>query len=83
MHCPVDQDACPESYEVVEAARLCLRKSPYAAIRSLSCEYDHGVLVLRGRLSSFHEKQLAQVVIGHLAGVTQLIDEVEVTDDSR
>jgi hypothetical protein len=78
-----DGAAAIVSYEIAKAARICLRKSPYPAIRNLSCECDCGVLVLRGRLSSFYEKQLAQVVISQLPGIIQLANEAEVVSDPR
>ncbi len=78
MHLHIGENGCPDSYEVDKAVRMCLGKSPYAAIRSLSCQYDHGVVVLRGRVASFHQKQLAQVVISQLPGVTQIVNEAEV-----
>jgi hypothetical protein len=72
------QDGCSERCEVANAVRVCLRKSPYSEIRNLSYDFDHGVLVLRGRLSSYYEKQLAQVVIARLPGISQLVNEIEV-----
>jgi len=44
---------------IAEAATDCLQNSPYQAVRRVLCECDHGVLVLPGRLSSFHQKQVA------------------------
>jgi len=44
----------------------------------VSCECDDGVLFLRGRLSSFYHKQLAQEVVARTAGVTQGITRFEV-----
>ena len=47
-------------------------------VRSLSCEFDRGVLRLRGRLSSFYQKQLAQEAVAGLSGVEEVINEVVV-----
>jgi osmotically-inducible protein OsmY len=55
-----------------------LRDSPYKAMRRVSCECKHGVLFLRGRLFSFHEKQVAQETVARIDGVTQVVNEVEV-----
>jgi osmotically-inducible protein OsmY len=55
-----------------------LRDSPYEAMRRVSCEYKHGVLFLRGRVFSFHEKQLAQEAVARIDGVTQVVNDVEV-----
>jgi hypothetical protein len=78
MHHPMGHDGCSGTYEVAKAVTKCLRKSPYSDIRNLSCDYDHGVLVLRGRLASYYEKQLAQIVVGKLPGIAQLVNEIEV-----
>lgn len=66
------------AYKVTEAAKDRLRRTPYRALRALSCEYDQGVLFLSGRLPSFYQKQLAQEAVVGLAGVAQVINETEV-----
>lgn len=65
---------------VAQAARKRLELSPYQGIRKLSCECnDEGVLFLRGHLPSFYHKQLAQHAVLHVAGVTQVVNEVIVS----
>ncbi len=66
------------AHEVTEAAKDCLHKTPYHALRALSCEYDQGVLFLRGQLPTFYQKQLAQEAVLGLAGVAQVVNETEV-----
>jgi len=61
-----------------EAATDCLLKSLYYDVRRVLCEYDHGILFLRGRLPSFHQKQVAQEAVARVEGVTQVINEIEV-----
>ena len=63
---------------IEEAATECLLKSPYHAVRRVFCQYDHGTLFLRGRLPSFHQKQVAQEAIARVKGVTQVINRIEV-----
>lgn len=63
---------------VIELANTCLQKSLYTAIRNVSCEYDQGVLWLRGRLTSYHEKQMAQEAVMGLEGVAQVVNQIEV-----
>ena len=63
---------------IVAAATERLRDSPYNAMRRISCECEHGVLFLRGRLFSFHEKQVAQETVAGIDGVIQVVNEVEV-----
>ena len=61
-----------------ETATECLQNSPYLDVRRISCEWAHGILFLRGRLSSFHQKQVAQETVARVKGVTQVINEIEV-----
>ena len=63
---------------IAEVAMECLRDSPYKALRRVSCECKYGVLFLRGRLFSFHEKQVAQETVARIDGVTQVVNDVEV-----
>ena len=63
---------------IVEVAMERLRVSPYNAMRRISCECEHGILSLRGRLFSFHEKQIAQETVARIDGVTQVVNDVEV-----
>jgi osmotically-inducible protein OsmY len=63
---------------IAEVAMERLRSSPYKAMRRVSCEFEHGVLFLRGRLFSFHEKQVAQEVVAGVNGVTQVVNEIQV-----
>ena len=65
---------------LVDIARGRLSNSPYMAIRDVSCEMENGVLLLRGRLRSFHHKQLAQEAVRPLAGVGQIVNAIEVVD---
>ncbi len=63
---------------VAEMAMERLRASPYKAMQRVSCKYKDGVLCLRGRLFSFHEKQVAQKTVAEVSGVTQVVNEIEV-----
>ncbi|MHC4399736.1 MAG: BON domain-containing protein [Planctomycetota bacterium] len=66
------------SRAVVKAAKECLRRSPYSRVRNVSCNYEGGVLVLRGRLPSFYHKQLAQEAVADIDGVMRVINNTEV-----
>ena len=78
MHWPTVADAPT----IAEMAMERLRASPYKAMQRVSCKYKNGVLVLRGRLFSFHEKQVAQETVAEVSGVTQVVNEIEV-DESK
>jgi osmotically-inducible protein OsmY len=72
-----DHDRSQE-HEIAEAAGDRLRNSPYAEVRDISCQCDRGMLFLRGRLSTFYHKQVAQEAVAGLAGVRQVVNEIEV-----
>jgi osmotically-inducible protein OsmY len=63
---------------IAEVALERLRECPYKAMRRVSCKCENGVLFLRGRLFSFHEKQVAQEVVAGVNGVTQVVNEIQV-----
>lgn len=69
--------------DVTETARLRLRQSPYPSVRSLSCECDRGVLRLRGSLSTYYQKQLAQEAVAGLSGVDQVVNDTTVDATHR
>lgn len=63
---------------IEEAATGCLLRSPYHGVRTVSCQHDHGTLFLRGRLASFHQKQVAQEAVARVKGVAQVVNDIEV-----
>ncbi len=63
---------------ITELAMERLRASPYKAMRRVSCVCKPGILFLRGRLFSFHEKQVAQEAVAGISGVTQVVNEIQV-----
>jgi hypothetical protein len=68
-------------HELAEAARRRLKNTSYHRIRGLSCECDErGVLYLRGRLSSYYQKQLAQEAVAGLPGIVGIVNHAEVVD---
>lgn len=67
------------TYGVAERAEERFRAAPYISFREIRCEYRGGVLILRGWVESFHEKQLAQEAVADLEGVAQIVNELEVT----
>jgi len=63
---------------IAEVAMKRLRESPYKAMQRVSCKCEHGILFLRGRLFSFHEKQVAQDIVAGVNGVMQVVNEIQV-----
>jgi len=56
-----------------------LAACPYHVLRTVLCEFQHGVLTLRGELPTFFHKQMAQEAVGGLAEVRQVVNQIEVT----
>jgi osmotically-inducible protein OsmY len=67
-----------EKPSVQTEAQLRLRKSGYRQLRRVSCEFHEGVLTLRGQVSSFYLKQVAQTLIGRLDGVGAINNRLDV-----
>ena len=67
-----------EAQVVQSQAQSRLRKSGYHQLQLISCEFHEGVLTLRGRVSSFYLKQLAQTLINQLDGVGEVNNRLEV-----
>ena len=57
-----------------------LRQSGYHELHLISCEFHEGVLTLRGRISSFHLKQVAQELIRQLDGSEEVNNRLEVAE---
>jgi len=68
-----------EEKQVVEAgAQSRLRASGYRQLHFVSCEFHEGVLTLRGHVSTFHMKQVAQTLVRDLDGVGEINNRLEV-----
>jgi osmotically-inducible protein OsmY len=76
----VEQEAglSKERRGVQAEAQSRLRKSGYHELHFVSCEFHEGVLTLRGRVSSFHLKQVAQELIRRLDGAEEVNNRLEV-----
>jgi hypothetical protein len=64
--------------EIADIAQGTLRQSPYPALHELSCEFSGGILTLRGKVASYHLKQLAQAAVIAVPGVIEVHNRVEV-----
>lgn len=58
------------------------RSSSYSELRTIQCESREGVLILRGQVSTFFMKQLAQERIRSIEGVLAVINDLQVVDPS-
>jgi hypothetical protein len=59
-----------------------LRRSPYLALRDVSCLAHDGVIYLHGCLPSYHLKQIAQEIAAGAAGVCRVVNRIEVSAPS-
>jgi osmotically-inducible protein OsmY len=55
-----------------------LRNSGHQELRLVSCDFHEGVLTLRGQVSSFYLKQVAQELIRRLDGAEEVNNHLEV-----
>ena len=69
--------ACPLSDRVSRA----IEGNPYLARRNLRFEAHQGRVVLRGRVGSFFQKQMAQEALRAIDGVAEIENELEVCWD--
>ena len=58
--------------------RRSLHAPRIAEIRHLTCEFHEGMLTLRGWVSSFYMKQLAQAALQGLSEVERVVNHLEV-----
>jgi BON domain len=77
------QNASAVNVGIAKTARKRLKASPHTPLRSIRCEVHEGVLVLRGQVTSYYIKQLAQETVRTLEGVGAIINVVEVTGTER
>ena len=57
-----------------------LRRSGYHELRLVSCEFHEGVLTLRGRVSSYYLKQVAQELVRQVDGAEEVNNRLEVAE---
>ena len=71
-------DGVPGCRTVAAAANDCLHNDSHIPDQLVWCEYEQGVLWLRGRLPTYYQKQVAQEVVRGLVGVVQIVNNIEV-----
>ncbi len=64
---------------VVKDARHCLTRSHYRPLHGISCDYHEGILFLRGHVTRYYHKQLAQEAVRKVVGVDEIINVIEVS----
>jgi len=61
-----------------DLAKQRISRHPHLALQRIWCEHDGDRLFLQGQVPSFYLKQLAQEAIAGIAGVVQVVNEIEV-----
>ena len=64
--------------EVLEQARRALADRLSPTRPHLTCEFREGLLLLRGRVSSYYHKQVAQEAVRRLEDVDRVVNQIEV-----
>lgn len=78
----------PKAVEIcnrlTQVSQQLIKNSKYSEVRSVQCEVHEGLLFLRGQVSSYHLKQLAQEVVSQVEGIEAIVNCIEVVyPDSR
>ncbi len=55
-----------------------IKNNPYISRRNLSCETKGGRVILRGRVQSYFQKQMAQETVRHIDGIVSIENCLEV-----
>jgi hypothetical protein len=55
-----------------------LRASGYLVLRNVSCQYSDGTLTLRGRLPTYHLRQVVLATVAGIHGVERILDNLEI-----
>lgn len=69
----------PSDLDLARRVTTFLSTRDRPGLRALEIEAHSGVVTLRGRVSTFYEKQLSAQLAGRVAGVVRLIDRVVVS----
>jgi hypothetical protein len=71
-----------KSSSVADTAMICLQTKSPRAFRDVSCEYDSGTIILRGRSPSYYDKQVAQETVRGVAGVEHVVNDIKVSSNA-
>jgi osmotically-inducible protein OsmY len=64
--------------DIQRRAQQQLHSSPYREVRHTTCAYSKGLLLLKGQVSSFYLKQIAQTVVRDVVGVRHIVNTIQV-----
>jgi len=64
--------------DLAQRLRYALTSSSYPAVRQVSCDWEHDVLILRGQVPTFYLKQVVQSLTQATVGCRPIADQIEV-----
>jgi osmotically-inducible protein OsmY len=67
-----------DSRQIMLAASACFQQAAYLHVRKVSCAFTEGLLTLRGQVTSYYEKQIAQEAVAKVDGVEQVLNLIQV-----
>ncbi|TWU35726.1 BON domain protein [Novipirellula aureliae] len=71
------------SVRIKQAVSAELASTQQGALKGVTCEYEHGMLQLRGNVHSYYLKQLAQEHARRVDGVTHVINSIRVVQNEK
>jgi hypothetical protein len=75
---PQEPTAADGPAELARAIRSALGRSGYSALKDVACVVTDGVALLRGRVATYHLKQVAQAAAMGVAGVHPVVNRIDV-----
>jgi hypothetical protein len=74
------REDCPVDAALSVRVQETLRNSPYRRLHLISTEVRDGVATLRGRVPTFHMKQVAQCLLADVKGLVRVDNRLQVAD---
>jgi hypothetical protein len=65
--------------QMERAAKSLLAETGYRSLLGITCDFRPGALILEGRVSTYHQKQLAQESLRGLARDRKIVNDIEVS----
>ncbi len=78
---PIGFDLTPSELGLLAERRL--SDSPYYFLKNLSCQFNSGVLTVRGRVPDDRLRQIVESIVARVPGVKMVANCVEVYDPTQ
>ena len=67
-----------DAHDLELKIHFALSQNPYLNQRAIECEIDDQTVILRGRVATYYQKQMAQESIRKLSGLRRITNELAV-----